>query len=32
MIASIDAWQRRHALGGFPVAVIKEFGEQLDRR
>jgi membrane protein len=22
-----DAWQRRHALGGFPVAVLKKFGE-----
>jgi membrane protein len=26
-IASVDAWQRRHALGGFPVAVLKKFSE-----
>ena len=23
----VDAWQRRHALGGLPVAVVKKFGE-----
>jgi membrane protein len=27
IIAAVDAWQRRHALGGFPVAVIKKFGD-----
>jgi membrane protein len=27
VVASVDAWQRRHALGGFPVAVLKKFGE-----
>jgi uncharacterized BrkB/YihY/UPF0761 family membrane protein len=25
--ASIDAWQRRHALGGFPFALLKKFGD-----
>ena len=23
----MDRWQRRHALGGFPVAVFKKFSE-----
>ena len=27
IVASVDAWQRRQALGGFPVAVLKKFGE-----
>jgi membrane protein len=27
IIAPIDAWQRRHALGGFPVGVIRKFGD-----
>jgi inner membrane protein YhjD len=27
VIASVDAWQRGHALAGFPVAVLKKFGE-----
>ena len=27
IVASVDAWQRRHALGGFPIAVLKKFGE-----
>jgi membrane protein len=27
VIASVDAWQREHALGGFPVAVLKKFSE-----
>jgi membrane protein len=27
VIASVDAWQRRHALAGFPVAVLRKFGE-----
>jgi len=27
IVASLDGWQRRHALGGFPVAVLKKFGE-----
>ena len=27
LLASVDAWQRRQALGGFPVAVLKKFGE-----
>jgi membrane protein len=27
VVAAADAWQRRHALGGFPVAVLKKFGE-----
>jgi membrane protein len=26
-VARVDAWQRRHALGGFPVAVLKKFNE-----
>ena len=27
VVASVDGWQRRHALGGFPLAVLKKFGE-----
>jgi membrane protein len=27
IVASLDAWQRRHPWGGFPVAVLKKFGE-----
>ena len=27
IVAAVDAWQRRHALGGFPVAVLKKFGD-----
>ena len=27
VIASIDDWQRRRALGGLPLAVLKKFGE-----
>src|SRR3954454_6978850 len=27
LVAPVDAWQRRHALGGFPVAVVKKFNE-----
>jgi inner membrane protein YhjD len=27
IVASVDSWQRRHALGGFPIAVLKKFGE-----
>jgi len=27
LVAPFDAWQRRHALGGFPVAVLKKFNE-----
>jgi YihY family inner membrane protein len=27
IVASLDAWQRRHRAGGFPVAVLKKFGE-----
>jgi uncharacterized BrkB/YihY/UPF0761 family membrane protein len=30
IVASLDAWQRRHPVGGFPMAVLKKFGE--DRR
>jgi membrane protein len=26
-VAPVDAWQRRHALGGFPFAVVKKFSE-----
>jgi membrane protein len=26
-VASLDAWQRRHPVGGFPTAVPKRFGE-----
>jgi YihY family inner membrane protein len=27
VIAAADDWQRRHVVGGFPVAVLKKFGE-----
>jgi membrane protein len=27
VVATVDAWQRRNALGGFAVAVLKKFGE-----
>ena len=27
IVASMDRWQRRHAVGGFPFAVLKKFGE-----
>jgi membrane protein len=27
VVTSVDAWQRRHAIGGFPVAMLKKFGE-----
>src|SRR5256885_5611148 len=27
LVASLDAWQRQHALAGFPVAVLKKFGD-----
>jgi YihY family inner membrane protein len=27
LVASADAWQRQHAPGGFPVAVLKKFGD-----
>ena len=27
VVASVDRWQRRHALGGFPFAVLKKFAE-----
>lgn len=27
IVAALDTWQRRHALAGFPVAVLKKFGE-----
>jgi YihY family inner membrane protein len=27
VIARIDAWQRRHPLGGLPIAVVKKFGD-----
>jgi membrane protein len=27
IVAWVDAWQRRHALAGFPIAVMKKFGE-----
>jgi membrane protein len=26
-VATVDGWQRRHAAGGFPIAVAKKFGE-----
>jgi membrane protein len=26
-VAAVDCWQRRHAAGGFPIAVAKKFGE-----
>ena len=27
LVTAVDAWQRRHALGGVPIAVAKKFGE-----
>lgn len=27
VVARVDGWQRRHAVGGFPVAVARKFGE-----
>ncbi len=27
IVAAVDRWQRRHAAGGFPLAVAKKFGE-----
>jgi YihY family inner membrane protein len=27
LLERVDGWQRRHALGGFPVAVFKKFSE-----
>src|SRR4051794_41962035 len=27
ILGPLDRWQRRHAVGGFPVAVVKKFGE-----
>ncbi|HEX6022627.1 MAG TPA: YihY/virulence factor BrkB family protein [Solirubrobacter sp.] len=27
LIAALDGWQRRHAIAGFPIAVIKKFTE-----
>jgi uncharacterized BrkB/YihY/UPF0761 family membrane protein len=27
IVTSLDGWQRRHWLGGFPLAVLKKFGE-----
>jgi YihY family inner membrane protein len=27
LVAWVDGWQRRHALAGFPIAVIKKFTE-----
>jgi membrane protein len=27
LLERVDGWQRRHALGGFPVAVVKKFTE-----
>jgi membrane protein len=27
IVAAFDRWQRRHAAGGFPIAVAKKFGE-----
>ena len=32
VIASLDAWQRAHALGGFPLAVLKKFSEDRASR
>jgi len=32
VIASVDGWQRRHASGGFPVAVLKKFGDDRATR
>jgi membrane protein len=27
LVALVDGWQRRHGVGGFPIAVLKKFGE-----
>jgi membrane protein len=27
VVERVDAWQRRHAVGSFPLAVLKKFGE-----
>src|SRR3954470_957277 len=27
ILGPLDRWQRRHAVGGFPVAVVKKFAE-----
>jgi membrane protein len=27
VLAAVDAWQRGHAVAGFPIAVIKKFGD-----
>ena len=27
LVAAVDGWQRSHAIGGFPVAVARKFGE-----
>jgi uncharacterized BrkB/YihY/UPF0761 family membrane protein len=27
IVARIDGWQRTHALGGFPIAVVRKFGD-----
>ena len=32
VIAAVDGWQRRHAAGGFPVAVLKKFGDDRATR
>jgi membrane protein len=32
VIASVDGWQRRHSAGGFPVAVLKKFGDDRATR
>jgi membrane protein len=32
VIASVDRWQRRHAFGSFPVAVLKKFGDDRATR
>ena len=26
-LASLDAWQRAHPVLGFPIAIVKKFGE-----
>ena len=31
-MASVDGWQRRHAVGGLPFAVLKKFGEDRASR
>jgi uncharacterized BrkB/YihY/UPF0761 family membrane protein len=27
MLAAVDAWQRTHPVAGFPLAIVKKFGE-----